>query len=89
MAKVEIYTTPYCPYCIRAKALLQRKGVTYREIDVTGAPELRRWLRERTGRRTVPQIFVNGQPLGGYDDIAALDREGRLDSLLTLPDAAG
>ena len=82
MARIELYTTNYCPYCFRAKALLERKGVPFEEIDVTDAPDKRLWLRERTGRRTVPQIIVNGKPLGGYDDIAALDRAGRLDPLL-------
>ncbi|MCS6915388.1 MAG: glutaredoxin 3 [Myxococcales bacterium] len=82
MAKIEIYTTQYCGYCRRAKELLARKGVTFTEIDVTADPERRQWLRDRTGRRTVPQIFINGQPYGGYDDIAALERAGRLDALL-------
>lgn len=82
MARIEIYTTSYCPYCFRAKALLQRKGVTFQEIDVSDAPDKRLWLRERTGRRTVPQVFINGKPVGGYDDIAALDAAGRLDPLL-------
>lgn len=82
MAKVEIYTTQYCGYCLRAKELLARKGVGFTEIDVTADPERRQWLRARTGRRTVPQIFVNGRPCGGYDDLAALDRAGRLDLLL-------
>jgi glutaredoxin 3 len=82
MAEVKIYTTKLCPYCIRAKALLSRKGVAYQEIDVSGNRELRRWLLDETGRQTVPQIFINGQSVGGYDDIAALDRQGRLDGML-------
>ena len=82
MAKVEIFTTKLCPYCYRAKALLKSKGVTYHEVDVSFNPELRRSLLERTGRRTVPQIFINEQSVGGYDDIAALDEEGKLDALL-------
>lgn len=84
-AEVEIYTTPYCPYCVRARMLLEDKGVAYREIDVSGDPQKRQWLRERTGMRTVPQVFVNGRSLGGYDDIAALDRQGKLDPLLAQP----
>ena len=82
MAEVKIYTTKLCPYCIRAKALLSRKGVAYQEIDVSGNREMRRWLSDETGRQTVPQIFINGEPVGGYDDIAALDRQGRLDGML-------
>jgi glutaredoxin 3 len=84
MAKVEIYTTPYCPYCLRAKALLSRKGVSYTEVDVTGDHEKRRWLLQVTGQRTVPQVFIDGRSMGGYDDIAALDRAGKLDPLLGL-----
>lgn len=84
MAKVEIYTTPYCPYCIRAKALLGRKGVLYTEVDVTGDSRKRQWLLEVTGQRTVPQVFIDGRSMGGYDDIAALDRAGKLDPLLGL-----
>lgn len=82
MAKVEIFTTKMCPYCYRAKSLLKSKGVSYREVDVSFNPEQRRALLERTGRRTVPQIFINEKAVGGYDDIAALDEEGKLDELL-------
>ena len=82
MAEIKIYTTKLCPYCIRAKALLSKKGAAYQEIDVSGNRELRRWLSDVTGRQTVPQIFINGQAVGGYDDIAALDRQGRLDDML-------
>lgn len=89
MARVEIYTTGYCPYCSRAKALLTHKGARFQEIDVTGDPEARRALEERTGRHTVPQIFINGESVGGYDDIARLDRQGRLDPLLAAEPAAG
>jgi glutaredoxin 3 len=85
MAEVKIYTTQLCPYCIRAKALLNRKGVRFEEIDVARNRELRRWLSDRTGRQTVPQIFINGQSVGGYDDIAALDQQGQLDPLLAAP----
>lgn len=82
MAKVEIYTTQTCPYCHRAKALLNQKGVAFHEVDVSYDPDTRRQLVDRTGRRTVPQIFINDQSVGGYDDIAALDRAGKLNALL-------
>ncbi|HPE25561.1 glutaredoxin 3 [Albidovulum sp.] len=83
MAVVEIYTTPFCPYCIAAKRLLTRKGVSFEETDVSGQPELRKHMMVRAGgRHTVPQIFINGQHVGGSDDIHALDHRGQLDSLL-------
>lgn len=82
MPKVEIYTTPTCPYCHAAKALLDDKGVAYDEITVLD-PELRAKMTQRAqGRRTVPQVFVDDTHLGGYDDVAALDRQGKLDQLL-------
>ncbi|ODT82313.1 MAG: glutaredoxin 3 [Pelagibacterium sp. SCN 64-44] len=82
MAKVEIYTTPTCPYCHAAKSLLADKGVDYTEISVLD-PDLREAMTQRAhGRRTVPQIFIGGQHVGGYDDMAALDRRGGLDPLL-------
>ena len=87
-AEVVVYRTPICPYCIRAKMLLERKGVPFKEIDVSGDTRARMWLVEATGRRTVPQIFINGVSVGGYDDIAALDRAGRLDPLLAQDAAA-
>ena len=83
MSKVQIYTTSWCPYCNAAKALLSDKGVPYEEIDVTSAPELRDAMIARAnGRRTVPQIFIGDTHVGGYDDMAALDRRGQLDPLL-------
>ncbi len=82
MPKVQVYTKRNCPYCVRAKALLQRKGVPYEEIDVEDDDAKRAWLVEASGQRTVPQIFVDGRPLGGYTDIEALDRQGRLDPIL-------
>ncbi|MBL9026308.1 MAG: glutaredoxin 3 [Myxococcales bacterium] len=88
MAAVTIYTTPWCGFCARAKDLLRDKNVTFREIDVDSRPDIRVWLAERTQQRTVPQVFVNGAPLGGYTDIAALDRAGKLDTLLAAPAAA-
>lgn len=83
MADVMIYTTVSCPYCVQAKALLAHKGVSYREIDVTGDPVAReRLVAESGGRRTVPQIFINGRSIGGFDDLKALDDAGELDHLL-------
>jgi glutaredoxin 3 len=83
MPAVEIYTTPICPYCLAAKRLLQRKGVTYTEIDVSRDPGLRSAMTARAGgRRTVPQIFVGNVHVGGSDDLHALDHEGKLDRLL-------
>lgn len=82
MATVKVYTKKVCPYCTRAKALLDRKGVPYQEIDAEGDDALRRWLVEVTGQMTVPQIFVDDRPLGGFSDVDALDRQGRLDALL-------
>jgi glutaredoxin 3 len=82
MAKVEIYTTPTCPYCHAAKALLTEKGVAFDEISVVD-PAVRELMMERAhGRRTVPQIFIGETHVGGYDDMAALDRQGGLDPLL-------
>jgi len=83
MAEIEIYTTFWCPYCAAAKALLTRKGVPFREIDApSGSPARAEAISRSGGRTTVPQVFVDGTPLGGYDDLAALDRAGRLDALL-------
>jgi glutaredoxin 3 len=83
MAEVTIYTTSYCPYCHAATALLRGKNVPFAEIDVTGDDAARAALVGRSGgRRTVPQVFIDGQPIGGYDELAALDRSGRLDALL-------
>ncbi len=85
MAKVEIYTTPFCPYCDRAKALLARKGVSFEEVDAPHGSAARRSAIERSGgRSTVPQIFINGRSVGGSDDLAALERAGKLDALLAL-----
>ena len=80
---VQIYTTPVCPYCAMAKRLLDRKGVSYTEIDVSRDPALRQAMIQRAnGRRTVPQIFVGAVHVGGSDDLHALDRDGKLDPLL-------
>jgi glutaredoxin 3 len=88
LSNVVIYTTQVCPYCIRAKALLKKKGVEYSEIDVSGDEQKRAWLVTATGRRTVPQIFINNQPIGGFDDMAALDRKGELDRMLAAPSSS-
>ncbi|WP_372840991.1 glutaredoxin 3 [Phaeovulum sp.] len=83
MQRVEIYTTRSCPYCLAAKALLTRKGVQFEETDVGADPSLRMAMTQRAGgRRTVPQIFIGGQHVGGSDDIYALDHQGKLDKLL-------
>ena len=83
MSKVQIYSTNWCPYCDAAKSLLEDKGVAYDEIDVTD-PTLRMEMMQRAhGRRTVPQIFVGETHIGGYDDLAALERRGKLDPLLS------
>lgn len=83
MRPVEIYTTPICPYCHAAKRLLQKKGVTYSEIDVSRDPGLREAMTRRAmGRRTVPQIFVGETHVGGCDDLYALEDAGKLDPLL-------
>ncbi|CAN7594870.1 glutaredoxin [Devosia sp. Root413D1] len=83
MKKVEIYTTQWCPYCHAAKSLLDEKGVSYEEVDADD-PDVRMAMVQRAnGRRTVPQIFVGETHVGGYDDMAALDRRGQLDPLLT------
>ena len=83
MPRIEIYTTRYCPYCVSAKALLTRKGAAFSEIDVTGDPEGRsRMIARANGRLTVPQIFIGSTHVGGYDDLSALERAGKLDPLL-------
>lgn len=83
MAEVEIYTTMFCPYCFRAKRLLKDKGVPYREIDVTMDSGGRQKMTQRAGGRTsVPQIFIDGQHVGGSDELYALEQSGELDPLL-------
>jgi glutaredoxin 3 len=82
MAKVEIYTTPWCGYCARAKGLLDKKGVAYEEMDVMEDGPKRTEMRTRSKRSTVPQIFINGQHIGGSDELADLERAGKLDALL-------
>ena len=78
MKKVEFYSADWCPFCMRAKALLDARGIEYEEINVDRIPGFREKLVEMTGRMTTPQIIIDGEPVGGYDDIAALDRAGEL-----------
>src|SRR5260221_11095851 len=88
MPEIEIYTTRYCPYCHAAKRLLTRKGVEFTEIDVSGDPKGRSEMVARAnGRMTVPQIFIGSTHVGGYDDLSALERAGKLDPLLGRGDA--
>jgi glutaredoxin 3 len=83
MKSVEIYTTPFCPYCLAAKRLLTAKGAAFTEIDVSRDPDLRAAMTRRAGgRRTVPQIFIGGTHVGGSDDLHALDHAGGLDRML-------
>lgn len=83
MSDVEIYTTPFCPYCVRAKRLLDSKGVAYREIDVMRDPAARSEMTKRAeGRRTVPQIFIDGVGVGGSDELHMLEQRGLLDGML-------
>lgn len=83
MSQVTIYTKAYCPYCVRAKSVLDNKGVAYQEIRIDEQPELRPQMIERAGgRTTVPQIFIGEQHIGGCDDMVALDARGQLDPLL-------
>ncbi len=82
MPRVTLYTKQNCPFCVRAKRLLERKGVAYEEIAVEGRDDLRTWLVEKTGQMTVPQVFVGERSLGGFSDVDALDRAGKLDPIL-------
>jgi glutaredoxin 3 len=81
-AAVTMYTTGWCPYCSRARSLLERKGVGFEEIDVEASPEKRAEMQTRSGRRTVPQIFIGDHHVGGCDDLHALEQAGKLDALL-------
>jgi len=82
MSQVLMYRTRFCPYCVMAGRLLKKKGVEYEEVDVSRDHERRAWLLETTGRRTVPQIFIAGRPIGGCDELHALERSGELDDML-------
>ncbi len=86
--EITLYSAGYCGFCQRAKNLLEGKGVSWREIEVDHDPALRLEMVERSGRRTVPQIWIGDQHIGGFDDLYALERSGKLDELLTPPDAS-
>lgn len=87
MPAVEIYSTPYCPYCAWARELLAKKNIAFKDFDVSGNPELRAEMTKRAnGRATVPQVFIDGTHVGGCDELYALDEEGKLDPLLTKSD---
>ena len=81
---IKIYTTPWCGYCAAARKLLDAKGVQYEEIDVSNNKALRHEIIKLRGRQTVPQVFVDSNPIGDYDDLAALDQSNKLDSILGL-----
>ena len=78
-----MYTTQWCGYCAAARELLRSKGVEFEDIDVDTDPALRREMQEKSGGRTVPQVFINDEPVGGYTDLAALEQQGKLDELLS------
>jgi glutaredoxin 3 len=82
MATVVMYTSPWCGYCAAARELLRNKGVEFEDINVDADPALRQEMLDKSGGRTVPQIFIKNEPVGGYSDIAALDELGKLDPLL-------
>ena len=82
MAEVIIYSTPFCPYCLRAKLLLEKKNISFKEIGVMGKPDKRREMESLSGGFTVPQIFINGDPIGGSDELVELEKSGKLNSLL-------
>ncbi len=83
MKKVVMYSSPHCPYCTMAKQLLDKKGISYDEIRVDKYPEKREEMMQKSQRRTVPQIFIDDKAIGGYTDLADIDRSGQLDILLT------
>ena len=82
MKPVIVYSSDYCPYCMRAKYLLESKGVAFEEIKVDGKPQVRAEMSQRAGRTSVPQIWIGSTHVGGCDDLYALERAGKLDSLL-------
>ena len=82
MAKIEVYSSAHCPFCVMAKRLLDRKGVVYEEIRVDLDPAKRQEMMKKSRQRTVPQIFINNEAIGGYTDLVAIDNSQRLDSML-------
>jgi glutaredoxin 3 len=89
MPLIEMYTTPFCPFCVRAKRLLGERGIAFVEIDVSEDDELRAEVVQRSGRRTVPQIFIDGRTIGGFEELAALDASGELVLLTATEDERG
>ena len=85
MARVEVYTTPMCPYCVAAKRLLKERGIPYAEFDIAQDDMLRADVMQRSGQRTVPQIFIDGRSIGGFEELRGLDAAGELDSLRESP----
>lgn len=79
MRHIEIYSTQQCPYCVRAKTLLNAKGLEYEEIDVSDDQQIMQYMIERSGQRTVPQIFIDGESIGGFQQLAMIDSRGELD----------
>jgi glutaredoxin 3 len=82
MPEIRVYVTTFCGYCVAAKRLLNQKGVPFQEINCSGDAEVRQWLLATTGQRTVPQIFIGDVPIGGYSELAALEKSGQLDRIL-------
>jgi glutaredoxin 3 len=80
-SRVVLYTAPVCPYCVQAKRLLTHRGIDFQEIDVAADSEQRQIMVRKSGRRSVPQVFIDGEPIGGYEELAALDRQGGLAGL--------
>ncbi len=85
MPDILMYTSTSCPYCTMAKRLLEKKMLPYKEINIDATPELREEMQQKTQRRTVPQIYINGFHIGGFDDLQTLDRQHKLDNLLAFP----
>ena len=85
MPRVEVYTTPMCPYCVAAKRLLDERSIPYAEVDVANDDALRAQVMERSGRRTVPQIFIDGRSIGGFEELRELDAAGELAPLRAAP----
>lgn len=81
MARVKIYTADYCGYCKRAKALLESRKIVFEEIDITHDTAKRTWLVEKTGFKTIPQIFIDDRPIGGYENLTEMDKAGKLSGL--------
>ncbi len=88
MSKVKLYTKDYCPYCKAAKALLQSKGISFENIEISNSPELRTEMIALSGRKTVPQIFINDYHVGGFTDLNQLEQQGALEPLLKTPSLA-